>query len=179
MVGPKIHLFFLFITAECQVVAQHDPCACLLMSWALDINTLKQPDLMLYSSFTSISPQGFSGSSYLVTSVVGHTHTSVLSIVLHFSETHAHKDKYVCLCVGQWATCANRRFTFELDYTLTVLFPDLQSVIWNNSASAICWRSCLDVCLNMERLQCVSVVFRLHTYGVEMILCVSAFSSSC
>lgn len=78
MVGPKIHLFSLFIIAECQVVAQHDPCACLLMSWALDINTLKQPDLMLYGSFTSISPQGFSGSSYLVTSVVCHTHKCII-----------------------------------------------------------------------------------------------------
>lgn len=34
----------------------------------------------------------------------------------------------------------------------------------------VCRRACLDVCLNMEWLQYVSLVFGLHTFGVEMIV---------
>lgn len=43
----------------------------------------------------------------------------------------------------------------------------------------VCRCACLDVCLNMEWLQYVSLVFRLHTFGVEMIvfICLPFFES--
>lgn len=44
----------------------------------------------------------------------------------------------------------------------------------------VCRRACLDVCLNMEWLQYVSLVFGLHTFGVEMIVFISLpFFESC
>lgn len=89
-------------------------------------------------------------------------------------------DKLMCLymCVFVCGPVLNRhRQTLHIWTWLRTLYYFQTYGAWCEKIQfqLICWCACLDVCLNIERSQLVSLLRKLDTIGVEMFVSVGIF----
>lgn len=97
------------------------------------------------------------------------------TVFLLFSHIHVLVCVCLCTCVSVWATEQPLTNTSHLNLITHLLYCFQICWAWYQiiQLQPIWTCACLNVCLNMEWSQYVSLVFKVEAYGVEMFVFVS------